>query len=138
MKLSEQDAALFYELMWALQFYGNQTLQLLPNIKTQDQYIDASLEDKAKVRNAIYANPDVIDSFLRDNPQSFSDEKLAIVHDWKKFISGDFYIERMLKKYAIFISQNEKVYGVLGLQTDFDEMFYPSQLPFLVKAVLLP
>ncbi|MGQ9873268.1 hypothetical protein [Leptodesmis sp.] len=38
MKLSEEDAALFYELMWALQFYLKQQLNLLPEIKTLQQY----------------------------------------------------------------------------------------------------
>jgi hypothetical protein len=42
MKLSEAEAALFYELMWALQLYVKQ--HLLPGIKTLQQYTDASVE----------------------------------------------------------------------------------------------
>jgi len=139
MKLSAQDANLFYELMWALQYYVKQKLQLLPSIKTLKQYAnDASLEDKATVRQALYENPLLIDSFLQENSEDFSEEKLALIRQWKHFLAGDFYIERMLRKYTIFIGQNDTVYGVWGLQTDFDEMLYPSQLPLLVKAVLLP
>lgn len=139
MKLSESDAATFFELLWALQFYANQTLKLLPEVETLEQYIEnTTTEDKVKVRAAVYDNSELIDGFLQANPQGFSEDKLAIVHDWKQFISGDFYIERMLKKHTIFISSDDRVYGVLGLQSDFDEMFHPSQLPLLVKAVLLP
>lgn len=61
MKLSEAEAALFYELMWALQFYVKQQLNLLPEIKTLQQYIDASVEDKVQVREALYAHPNLID-----------------------------------------------------------------------------
>jgi hypothetical protein len=37
MKLSTEDADLFYKLMWRLQFYVNRQRQILPNV--------ASLED---------------------------------------------------------------------------------------------
>ncbi|MFM7449475.1 MAG: hypothetical protein ACKO24_12865 [Leptolyngbyaceae cyanobacterium] len=104
----------------------------------EDYAQNIALEDKAKVRNALYQHPGLIDAFLTENPQGFSEDQLAIVAQWKKFIKGKFYIERKLKKYTIFIRDNDAVYGVLGLQSDFDEMFYPSQLPLLVEAVLLP
>jgi hypothetical protein len=44
----------------------------------------------------------------------------------------------LLKKHAIFISKDDKVYGVLALHDGLDDMFYPAQLPILVQAVLLP
>lgn len=138
MKLSEAEAALFYELMWALQFYVKQQLNLLPEIKTLQQYIDASVEDKVQVREALYAHPNLIDEFLQDNPPGFSEDKLVIIAQWKQFIAGDFYIQRILKKYTIFIGQDDRVYGVVGLQEELEDIFYMAQLPLLVKAVLLP
>jgi hypothetical protein len=138
MKLSEQDATLFFELTWALHFYLNQKLEIVPTIQTLEQYEAAPLEDKVKVRAALYQQPEWIDAFLQDNPQNFSEEKLAIVHQWKQFVSDDFYVERMLKKYAIFIGKNDAVYGVVGLLNDFDELFHPSELPRIVRTVLLP
>ena len=138
MHLSQQDAALYYELMWALQFHIKQTLNLFPEVQSPEQYADLPVESKAKVREALYNDLTFIDRFVQANPQQFSDEKLAIVASWKHFLADDFYIERMLKKYTIFISRDEKVYGVWGLQQDFDTLFHPSQLPLLVRAVLLP
>lgn len=138
MKLSDVDAALFYELMWALQFYVKQKLNLSPKIKTLQHYIDAPVEDKLPVREAMYAQPELIDAFLQENPSGFSEDKLAIVAQWKQFIAGDFYIERILKKYAIFIGQDDQVYGVVGLLEELEDIFYMAQLPLLVKAVLLP
>jgi hypothetical protein len=114
MILSEADSELFFELMWALQFYVKQKLGLLPEIKTLQQYINAKVEDKYQVREALYAQPELIDRFLQDNPPKFSEDKLAIINQWKQFIVGDFYIERILKKYAIFIGQEDQVYGCVS------------------------
>ena len=137
MKLTEQEAGLFYQLMWALQSYVNIKLKLYPQIKTSDDYVDCEPEQKIEVRNALYENIELIDSFVQENPQNFSHEYLLIVSNWKNFISGDFYIERLLKKHAIFI-QEETVYGVVGIMQGFDELVYSSDLPKYVNAVLLP
>lgn len=138
MHLSEQDAALYYELMWALQFHIKRTLNLFPEVQSPEQYADLPVESKVEVREALYRDPTFVDRFVQENPQKLSDEKLTIVASWKHFIADDFYIERILKKHTIFIAGSEKVYGVWGLQDDFDAMFHPSQLPLCFRAVLLP
>jgi len=137
MKLSEQETELFYHLMWALQSYVNLKLKLYPKIKTSDDYADCKTEQRVEVRNALYKNIELIDFFVQENPQNFSQENLSIVSNWKNFISGDFYIERLLKKYTIFI-QEETVYGVLGITQGFNELIYSSDLPKYVNTVLLP
>jgi len=138
MKISHQDADLFFELMWSLQCFVNKRLQVLPHRETLDAYRNGSMEERLRVREALYANSELIETFVQENPDHFSDEKLEIVAGWKQFVAGQFYIERLLKKYAIFISSDNKVYGVLALYDPFQDMFYPEQLPVLVKAVLLP
>ena len=137
MKLSEQEAKLFFQLMWALQFYVNHKLKIHPKIKSIDDYADCSTEQKVAVRKALYENLDFIDSFIQENPQNFSKENLAVVSSWKFYISGDFFIERLLKKYTVFI-QEDRVYGVLGLSQGFDELTYHSNLPLYVNTILLP
>jgi len=136
MKLSEQDAKLFFQLMWALQFYVNQKLNI-HDVKSIDDYADSATDQKVKVREALYQNIELMDSFVRENPQNFSTENLAIISEWKKFIRGSFFIERLLKRYAVFI-QEDKVYGVLGLFQSFDELTYNGNLPLYVDTVLLP
>jgi hypothetical protein len=138
MYLSEQDAELYFDLMWALQFHINQTLNLVPGIQTLEQYIDLPVESKLKVRTALYADKTLIAQFVQANPRRFTAEQLAIVTNWQHFVANEFYIERILKKYTIFIGKDDKVYGVWGLHNDFDEMFHPSQLPMFVRATLLP
>jgi hypothetical protein len=136
MKLSEQDTRFYYQLMWALQFYVNQKLKI-HDIKNIEDYVRTSIEQKAMVRDALYENIGLIDSFIQDNQQYFTEENLAIISGWKKFIKGSFFIERFLNKYAIFILE-DKVYGVLGLTQSFDELTHYADLPLYVDTVLLP
>ena len=138
MKLSRQDAELFFELMWPLQFFVNRQLRILPKVRTLDAYRNGSSKEKAQVREAMYDHIELVDAFIEQNPQQFPDDKLEIVSGWKDFVAGDFFIERLLKKYAVFIGSDEKVYGVLALYDAFQDMFYSAQLPLRVKAVLLP
>ena len=138
MQLSKPDAELFFELTTPLHFFVNQQLHVLSDVHSLQDYVACELEQQLQVRNALYQNIELIDAFIEKNPNDFPADKLAIIAEWKHFVAGDFYIERLLKKYAIFISSDDKVYAVLALNNPFQEMFHPSQLPFLVKAVLLP
>ena len=137
MKLSEQEADLFFELMWALQYFVNCKMSIHPQIKDVNDYSACNAEQKAEVREALYKNIEIIDHFIEENPQNFSEENLAIISSWKKYIGGNFYVERLLKKYAVFI-QEEKVYGVLGLRQGFDEIIHRSALPLYANTILLP
>ena len=98
MKLSKQDADLYFELMWSLQFFVNRKLGLLPNVPAVSNYRKLPQEEKMKVREALYEKPEQIDEYVKENPDRFSAEKLEIVSKWKNFVRGDFYIERYLKK----------------------------------------
>ncbi len=136
MKLSEKDAKLFFQLMWALQFYVNQKLKIV-RISSLDDYPGVPSGQKVKVREALYENIDLIDAFVRENPQNFPTDHLDIISKWKQFIRGSFFIERQLKKYAVFI-QDDRVYGVLGLNESFDELTFDARLPMFIDTVLLP
>jgi hypothetical protein len=137
MKLSKQDADLYFELMWSLQFFVNRKLGLLPDVPTVSDYQKLSQEEKMEVREALYEKPELIDEYVKENPDQFSAEKLEIVSKWKNFVRGEFYIERYLKKYTVFIG-GDTVYGVLGLYEGLEEIIHKSYLPMYVRAVLLP
>jgi hypothetical protein len=138
MILAPQECTLFYKLMFALQHHVNQKLNIIPNIKSLEDYISLEMKDKLAVRNALYEHIGLIDGFVSDNPEQFTDPELAQVLDWKKFVSGKFYIERYLKKCAIFIGPEDKVYAVQGLQQPFYEIIHPGELPSAIDTVLLP
>jgi hypothetical protein len=137
MKLSKQDADLFFKLMWSLQNYVNQRLEILSEVVTVNGYQKLSSSEKLKVREKLYENIELIDAYLEENPQNFSEAELKIIESWKKFQQGDFFIERLLKKYAIFIG-GDKVYAVLALYEPFEDVLPFANLPYYAKAVLLP
>lgn len=137
MKLSEQDAELFFNLMWSLQSYVNLKLGILPEIETFEEYQKLPSSEKLGVRDALYDNIELVDTYLVENPQSFSKDELEIIESWKKFERGDFFIERLLKKYAIFIG-GDKVYAVLALYESLEDVLPYVSLPYYAKAILLP
>ncbi|MDH3605025.1 MAG: hypothetical protein OEU26_35965 [Candidatus Tectomicrobia bacterium] len=138
MKVSAEEAELFFNLLWPLQFFVNQRLQLFPDLETLDDFKASPIERRLEIRNAVYENAELIDAFIQENPAHLSADHLAIVAEWKRFAAGDFYIERFLKKYAVFIGSDDRVYAVLGLYDAFDDMFHPRELPRYIKTVLLP
>lgn len=137
MKVSDKDAELFFDLMWGLQYFVNRKNKIHTHIKSLEEYIDCSTEVKMDVRTAFYSNITIIDSYVEENPQKLSTDKLEIVSAWKNFVQGDFYIERYLKRCAMFI-ENDTVYGVLGLHQSVEDIIPRSRLPMYVKTVLLP
>lgn len=137
MKVSDKDAKLFFDLMWGLQYYVNKEYKIHTKIKSLEEYIDCSTEVKMEVRSALYSNIAMVDSYVEKNPLKLSKDKLKIISAWKNCVRGNFYIERYLKRYAIFI-EDEDVYGVLGLYNGFDQMIPKSRLPLYVETVLLP
>ena len=92
MKLSEQDAKLFFDLMGALQFSVNQKLKILTNAKSLDDYAECSAKEKYEVRKALYADINLIDSFVQENPQNISEEKLSIVSNWETLLKETFIL----------------------------------------------
>jgi len=56
MKLSQQEVQLFYELMFPLQFFVKQKLNLLRKIHTLNDFRNCSMQDKMEVRQALYDN----------------------------------------------------------------------------------
>jgi hypothetical protein len=135
MKLTTQEVELFYKLMWSLQHFANQRLGIVPGIATIEEYGALPSDEKLRVRNALYEHPEIIDEYVKENPEGYGEDKLEIVRSWKKFQSGDYFIERVLQKYAVFIGGN-KVYGVVGLHDEIGDVV--PYVPFYCRAVLLP
>jgi len=141
MNLSHEDAKLFFKLMWQLRFYVGQQLKLLPKINSVEEYIETPIEQKHKVREAMYQKRHLIEKFSDENPAKFSAEEIEIVRGWTKAITDEYFcIFRYLKRHAIFMSSSEpvQVYAVLGLFEPIEHVAGYQPTPLLVRAVLLP
>ena len=139
MKLSQEDADLFFRLMWGLQFYVNQQRQILTDIESVEKYVALPMSEKIEVRDALWESPDLIDAYVEKNPDGLTVEELDIIRTWKRFVAGTFQIFRFLKKHTILIGGEEsEVYAVLGLNDTLEEVFAYRPPPIMVQAVLLP
>lgn len=139
MILSPGEAGLFFKLMLPLQFFVNEKLGVLPRVKTFEKYCKVSMQEKFEVRNTLFENINLMDEFIDENPHDFPMKELAIVSRWKKFDKDDFFIERYLKDYSIFISDENDVYAVYGLTDPLTEYFPKFALPVrLSEVILLP
>lgn len=139
MKLSKEDVELFYKLYHPLLVYVNKKFNVVGGINSPDDFKKFPLEEINKLRDRLYKHPELIDSFVAENPLNFSTNELKIISSWKNFVKGRFIIFRYLKSYTVFIDEGTppKAYGVLALNTPFEDMFGPN-LPIMVEAVLLP
>ncbi len=137
MNLSKKESEHFFLLMWALQYFVNCKLKIHPHIQNLKDYSVSEIKEKTNVREALYNNIDIIDSFIKENPENLPKADLLIVSSWKKYVEGKFYIERFVKKHTVFI-QDDKVYAVLGLQQPIHDLVHQSNCPLYVHTVLLP
>lgn len=137
MRLSKEDTDLFYKLNWSLLFYVNKKYPIMEGIEAPD-FKNKDLKKIGELHNKRFSNPELIDSFISENPFNFNQEELEIIESWKNFVKGDFYIVTHLKNYSVLLKQDEpKAYGVVGLIDEIEDIIGPY-LPFLVGTVLLP
>ena len=136
--LFKEDTELFFKLHPALLQYVNCCLKIFPKIKTAEALRNSGPKNVARVRAKLLERFDFIDEFISENPDGFSKEECNIIMSWKHAVRGRFYILKHLKKYSIFLTENEPTiaYGVHSLYTPLDEMFW--NIPVYVEALLLP
>jgi hypothetical protein len=137
MNLCREDVELFYKLYHPLLIYVNRKFNIASGVESIEDFRD--LEEIVALRDKLFENPKLIDSFVRENPYRFSKEELNIILDWKNFVKDEFVVYRYLDKYTIFLDTGEppKAYGVLGLNSPLKDILGP-RLPIVTKAVLLP
>jgi len=140
MLLEPLDVDLFFKLHRALMFFVNQSLKVVPDdIASADEFAALSPQVRLKVRDALNANIDLIETFVGENPAHLSDDELAIVRSWRHLVAGKFYVFRELKKCTVFLTTTAPAiaYGVLALSQPFEDLIGPY-LPVLTQTVLLP
>ena len=139
MRLSKEDVKLFYRLYNPLLVYVNKEFKIIEGIDSPEDLKKFSIKKINKLRDRLYKHSELINSFVAENPLNFSANELKVIGSWKELIKGRFLIFRYLKNYTVFLDTDEspKAYGVLALNTAFEEMV-GSCLPVMVEAVLLP
>jgi hypothetical protein len=139
MALPNSEGDHFAKMYQSLLFYINDKHNVLKNVHRPEDIHKLDPEAILKLKDELYAVPDQIDSYVKDNPANFASDELETISSWKNFVRGRFYIVRYLKNYAVFLDEGHpaKAYGVHELAVPLEEVLGTS-LPRLVKATLLP
>lgn len=138
MQLTNEQVKHFYSIWLPLLNYVNEQRDLVPTFAESWAASEIDVNEEAiPLRDALWADDSLRAGFIAENPAQLSPDDLAIVESWQHRLSGNFFIERYLKKYAVLVGSKNNVYGVLGLTTSIEEMFY-GQSPLYVKTVLIP
>ncbi len=137
MVLSREDAELFYELFFPLLNFVNEKFKI--NDEVGEIYFGKRIDFRAakEIADRLWENTGLIDEYLAE--KKLPEEQKKIVLGWKKRISGEFIVERHLKKGSVFIcAEDEEVYLVSGIISSWDEVLCGRPLPAVLKAVLIP
>lgn len=139
MHLTEKEVECFYGIWFPLLHFVNQHRKLVPSFPKEWRNANVPPEAAVPIRNALWEDDALRETFIRENPARLSPDDLALVDSWKHRVAGDFFIFRHLKKYTIFIDGSSPAngYGVQGITSSLEEIVGPY-LPIYVKAVLLP
>ena len=140
MPLNPDELRLFYKLYPTLLCFvnGRQAITNTP-FTTPGDFGRLPIEERLKLRDALVANMELIDTFVTGNPFKLPEGELEVVRSWGDLVAGEFYVYRCLTKYTVFLTTSEPVvaYGVISLRDSFEDLIGP-RLPHLCKAVLLP
>ena len=111
--------------------FADRELKILPEGIAPDHVRKQPIQQVAKLRNACYDKPEILERYLAANPDQLPADELAIVAGWQQRITGEFYIVRYLKTYAVFMTMKEPehLYGVLGLIDPLEVVTGGAPLP---------
>ena len=139
MRLPPEQVKRFYHIWFELLHYVHEQRNLAPNFPDTPMAMSISPDDALQLRNALWADDALLESFIATNPAGLSSPDLALVASWKYRVDGKFFIVRHLKRYSVFLSEQPAAhaYGVLGLVSPIEEVVSYS-LPVYTHAVLLP
>ncbi len=137
MRLSDDDVTFFYETWLPLLRWVNERKAVVPGkaIVTRG---DNDIELLRKVRDALWADDALLDTFVAENPAGLSPRALGLVASWRHRRAGTFVVFRELAKYTVVIDEHapKTAYAVLGLRQPIADMV--PWMPCFVKTVMLP
>ncbi len=139
MQLPLDQTERFYRIWFPLLQYVNNQLQLVPSFPLTPMEESINPTDALQLRNALWADDSLRETFIATNPAGLPPADLALVESWQHRLAGNFFIFRYLKKYTVLLSEHAPMhaYGVLGLVSPIEEVIGPT-LPVYARAVLLP
>ena len=140
MILTTEQALRFYRLWIPLLDYVNQKHRVDQSLYGMTSPKGLPIASIKKIRDKLWSDRQLIDSYVQHNPNHLSDADLAILMGWKNAIVDSFTVLRHLKSGSIFIPMSvmDAAYIVSGIYSPWDEMLRGAPLPQVIDAVLIP
>ena len=92
----------------------------------------------SSIQDYLWKHKEIIDDFIKINPYKFDENDFYYINQFKTTLSDNNYVfigtER---EYAKFLSKDNKIYMVKGLNSDIDEVLDLSKVPYMVNTYLL-
>ena len=129
MKLSPEDVHLFYKLYPALLQFVNERYNIVDAVSSAQQLISLPPEDRYQLRERLFENDELIDEFVKKNPQKFPAEEIAIVFGSER--SGMSNEEMDHCQFQIHIPANE-AYSSLNLAASVQVLGYELRMAQLL------
>ena len=143
MYLAQRERDIFFKLYFDLLYFVNKKHKIAEDFANTRFPKGVNTQGAYEIREMLFKNPAWIDDYIRAHGKEYSDEELSILVSWRDhFISDTFFVMKSLVKYSVFMSSGSDseslLYGVIGLNHPIADLFYKSDLPRMVSAVILP
>lgn len=132
MNLPASDTARVIDLLCKLDCFADKKLRLNTGIT----FKDVPTELRNKVRVQWYKQPEVLDEYIRLNPDGHSPQDLELLSSWKGCQRAKYMVVKCLKSGAILADKEH--YQVLGWNDSIEDLLYGASLPTMVETTLLP
>jgi len=121
-----------------LLLYASRRLGLDEGATSVEEFIKLPAEHRFDVSVALCGRPDIIDDYLREDPDRLSAEDRALVDGYRHSIHGDFVMLRHLRRHTVLVGGDDTpvAYGVCALPGELEDEF--PDPPYMVAMVLLP
>lgn len=140
MQVPELEGRLFSYLYGEFMRFGNQRLEVADDEGLDIRFERMPSDVRARIRDAVWTRPELLEQFIRDNPSHLTPAELALVSTWRHRVVGTFYVYRYLKTSTVFLDEDARghAYGVLGLADPIEKVLEQWPLPAVVRTALLP
>jgi len=137
MVLSQDETKLFFGIWLRLLAFINEKYQISSEFGRPKIPAGINPTDILPIRDKLWEDDSLIDEYIESRWDIPRNETL-ILKGWKARKHGKYFILKHLKKYSVFLDENDNLFGVVGISGPISEMFPAEVLPLMVNAVLLP
>jgi hypothetical protein len=136
--LSDEEYGAFTRTRLPLLLYAARHLGLDKGVATTEDLRKLSSRDRFGISVELCDRPDIVDGYIRDNPDGLSAEDLALVDGYRHALHGDFIMLRHLRRHTVLVGGDDPslAYGVVGLAEALEDAF--PDPPHMIETHLLP